>query len=694
MLTLFHKKRTAASSVSKPSSSTTRSGLKPLHLVEKLVAANVIAPQAPPPPPRLNLIGRNKNPRSSLPLSRPSAAKPPRLSLPAQIVKTARAPFVVPLRYSSRVAPRPTSRPSIPEPTPSRRPIRASKAPPVLKAVIPIGRARTSVVSGQNPKVAVNCGKGKTAVTTAHKPRVPSTQSTKPTVVKRPQVKSPKVVALKSPGIPSRIPVFVSRTSTGPYTPSPTPRSSLSRIPRLKYASSPSSPSSTSSGSVVSFNLATPCPSPAQVVEARQMAPKIVVFKTVEVQVTIEDLDIEAIGLIVEACPKLDSAEMEVVEAEGDEDAEPESDATHLSSSGNAESVCVEAPAPTEFRASEEKTDKNQETRSGEEGGGIMGQLIGELKNRLSWGKSKNSNSPYTIDRRGRRRPTSTSNENTVPDTTSELQQAFARRQSATASGTWKSDFMKKQPENKNQNTNTATRKPLAPVPRLNPNVVNGSIHHVLPQTSTPTLVIPTPNLVDSPNDPQPASPPPGAEEDFVVTELVNTAFGTRRVRRLVIPPILESAQPSRDPKIINELKSLRAQQKVMAAVEKTPPLDSSYLSQISVEKDSFAIEAHDQEVQEEGEEMEVVSAGERPSTEAPSAEVEDAEDRECPSAEGTPPALVVEEEETKVESVGTDKRPSGEEYRFAQFQAKKWLIQFQNWSSDMPQLDKKLVKE
>ncbi|KAJ7768346.1 hypothetical protein B0H16DRAFT_1686498 [Mycena metata] len=545
MLTLFHKKRTAASSVSKPSSSTTRSGLKPLHLVEKLVAANVIAPQAPPPPPRLNLIGRNKNTRSSVPLSRPSTAKPPRSSLPAQIIKAARAPFVVPLRCSSRDPPRAsiTSRPSIPEPTPNRRPIRPSKAAPVLKAIVPICRARTGVVSRQNPKVAVNSGKGKTAVTTAHKSRVPSTQSTKPTVVKHPQVKSPKVVTLKSPAIPSRIPVFVSRTSTGPYTPSPTPRSSSSRIPRLKYASSPSSPSSTSSGSVISFDLATPCPSPTQVVEARQMAPKIVVFKTVEVQVTIEEVDIEAIGLIVDACPKLDDAQ---VEAEAVEDVSDETspdngtdsesdptDAAHLSSSGNAESVCVEAPAPTEFRASEEKTEKNQETGSGEEDGGIIGQLIGELKNRLSWGKNKNSNSPYSIDRRGRRRPTSSnSNENTVLDTTSELQQAFARRQSATASGTWKSDLMKKQPENKNQNTNTTTRKPLEPVSRLNPNVVNGSIHYVLPQTSTPTLLIPTPNSVDSPNDPQPASPPPGAEEDFVVTELVNTAFGRTTVAR------------------------------------------------------------------------------------------------------------------------------------------------------------------
>ncbi|KAJ7040793.1 hypothetical protein C8F04DRAFT_1230819 [Mycena alexandri] len=523
MLTLFHKKRTAASSASKPSSSSIRPGLKPLHLVQKLVAANVIAPQAPPP--RLNLLRRNKKARSSDPLSRPPTVRSPRSSLPA---KEARAPFVVPLRFPSRDAPRAsiTSRP-IPDPTSSRRPIRASRAAPVPKAVIPIARARTSVVSRQNPKVAVNSGKGEAAVTTASKPRVPSTHSPKTTTVKHPQIKSPKVAALTSPKQPSRIPVFVGRPSAGLFTPSPTPRSSLSRIPRLKYAYSPSSPSSTSSGSVISFDLATPCPSPALVVAARQMAPKIVVFKTVEVQVTIEDVNVETVGLIVDACVKLDGAEVKVVEVEPEEDEDVDdgqvplhqetprnntmdlesnsTDVARLSSSGNAESVCLEAPAPAEFRAPEE-TDKTHEPGTGEEDGGIMGQLIGELKTRLSWGKNKNSNSPYIIDRLGRRRPTSTStnNENAVPETTSELQQAFARRQSTTTSGTWKFDFMKKQPENQNQNTNTKTRRALAPVPQLNPNIVNGSIHDVLPQTSTPTLVIPCSQFIQLSRRPAP----------------------------------------------------------------------------------------------------------------------------------------------------------------------------------------------
>jgi hypothetical protein len=54
---------------------------------------------------------------------------------------------------------------------------------------------------------------------------------------------------------------------------------------------------------------------------------------------------------------------------------------------------------------------------------------------------------------------------------------------------------------------------------------------------------------------------PPGA--DFTVTELVTTVFGTRRVRRLVIPPLAEGARPSWNPRIVVEMKFLRAKQKV-----------------------------------------------------------------------------------------------------------------------------------
>jgi hypothetical protein len=50
---------------------------------------------------------------------------------------------------------------------------------------------------------------------------------------------------------------------------------------------------------------------------------------------------------------------------------------------------------------------------------------------------------------------------------------------------------------------------------------------------------------------------------DSTVTELVTTAFVIRRVRRLVILPLAEGTRPSRDPRIVAELKFLRAKQKV-----------------------------------------------------------------------------------------------------------------------------------
>ncbi|KAJ7054059.1 hypothetical protein C8F01DRAFT_1374536 [Mycena amicta] len=45
--------------------------------------------------------------------------------------------------------------------------------------------------------------------------------------------------------------------------------------------------------------------------------------------------------------------------------------------------------------------------------------------------------------------------------------------------------------------------------------------------------------------------------------KMVDSIFGPRRVRKVIVPPISEGSVPSRDPKIVTEIASLRAQKKV-----------------------------------------------------------------------------------------------------------------------------------
>ncbi|KAJ7661246.1 hypothetical protein B0H17DRAFT_1094347 [Mycena rosella] len=179
---------------------------------------------------------------------------------------------------------------------------------------------------------------------------------------------------------------------------------------------------------------------------------------------------------------------------------------------------------------------------------GVMGALISELKTRLAMGKKSTAGRPVgtpsptkgafvIISRSDCRR---SDKENMAM--TSELQQAFARRRSG---GSFISGSCRNGAEPSPQ---PQDRRPLAPVRGV------GNVQRTLgtpsPQTSPDRL--PSPININTNL--------PGAD---CTTELVTTAFGTRKVRRMVIPPVLEGSLPSRDPRIIMELNCLRAQQKV-----------------------------------------------------------------------------------------------------------------------------------
>lgn len=84
--------------------------------------------------------------------------------------------------------------------------------------------------------------------------------------------------------------------------------------------------------------------------------------------------------------------------------------------------------------------------------------------------------------------------------------------------------------------------------------------------TATPRSPKPKPIPAPSPSPTHPHTPAALSTSDpeSFVTEVIVTAFGTRRVRRIVIPPLADDAPlPSRDARIQMELKSLRAQKKV-----------------------------------------------------------------------------------------------------------------------------------
>ncbi|KAF7313794.1 hypothetical protein HMN09_00536700 [Mycena chlorophos] len=53
-------------------------------------------------------------------------------------------------------------------------------------------------------------------------------------------------------------------------------------------------------------------------------------------------------------------------------------------------------------------------------------------------------------------------------------------------------------------------------------------------------------------------------EKAVVEVEVVESVFGLRRVRKVIVPPMSEGSVPSRDPKIVTEIEKLRAQKKVL----------------------------------------------------------------------------------------------------------------------------------
>ncbi|KAJ7146087.1 hypothetical protein C8R44DRAFT_863896 [Mycena epipterygia] len=508
--------------------SPTHPGLKPLRLVEKLIAAKLISPLPPPVPKALDF----KKARPSVQVTKTSLSTAPRVSS-AQRLSTAkvprpshagqrmvvpkRAPFVVPLNYSSprvaRASPRPAAqRPSLP------RPIRSSK-PEYPKPV-----SRTPKPPVASAQVAVKVG--------IPKPAAPR----------------------------SRIPVFVGHPSAEVFTPTPTPQLSSSRIPRLVYATSPSpSPNSTCSrtGSVISFTHHTPCPSSVLVMNARQMAPRVIALNTARVP-TMTESNSDSRTSKAELVDETEKAE--VCDIDGSSPTLVINKACVVSQplTQNAGMVLPVTASDDSAvllidsqQAEQAANSSQQEPRRG-----VMGALVEGLKFRLGrkklapagpLGSPSPTKGAFVVINGSNSRRQDKENDVTV----SELQQAFARRRSA-VSAFLSTDVKPTLP------IPSQDRRPLAsrsvnqqrpPVPVGTPAAQTSSMSQTSPALDTDALP-----SNDSNNN------LPGVD---YVTELVTTAFGTRRVRRLVVPPILEGSVPSRNPQIRMELDRLRAQQKV-----------------------------------------------------------------------------------------------------------------------------------
>jgi hypothetical protein len=182
-----------------------------------------------------------------------------------------------------------------------------------------------------------------------------------------------------------------------------------------------------------------------------------------------------------------------------------------------------------------------------------MGAFIGELRSRLLWTKAATvlKADSFVLASKSGCRPSDNDNANTEK---SELQQVLALRRQAIAGFSYKID-LDKQPTSP-----TESRRPLAPIQNR---PANGVFVGTQASDSTKDMHLhhTAPTDAFSSNDENDDCNPPGT--DLTVTELVTTAFGIRRVRRLVIPPLAEGTRPSRDPRIVAELKFLRAKQKV-----------------------------------------------------------------------------------------------------------------------------------
>ncbi|KAJ6551685.1 hypothetical protein B0H19DRAFT_1297444 [Mycena capillaripes] len=613
----FFKKRSSLVGTSDSAAalqpSTSRPGLKPLHLVDKLLAVKTIDPlQDPRPSPIFRKLKQKSKPRLSS--ESPSAAprgKASRPSLPSQSVTLSkRAPFVVPLHFYGSKAPR-LSVPSVRATlhhnvykTTASRPGPSSKSDVVPKpdtpatGRIPKLRAGSSV---QRPKVMVK--HTTKSVTGSRIPvrvrRVSADVLTPVLFVLPPRTTQPVRIAQpvcisRSGG--SRIPVFVGRHLVNPSTPAPTlrsahtPRFTHSLIPRLKYSSSPSSDSS-DSGSIISFSLpTTPCPSPTQVVDARQSAHKVI--KAAEVSAmaqvgacAVEDGDaFKNFTVAIDATPTpmqvSNSVSLEQISSpcetmQGPASEQPEDGSQEITRDVKADSDSVMATAAhlvNSGRVQEVAPAEDAKPHETATTVGVMGAFMGELETRYTWVKklnlaTANSRSPTKdafVNKSECRRSAKEAQENL--EVSSELQQALARRTSAISQLSSKLD-VKTGPKEQ--------RRPLAPIPSFVNTIFNGRRDPALaPTESVSTCDLtrasaqkPTITRSQGPPSNDDDSNPPGA--DFMVTELVTTAFGTRRVRRMVIPQLLEGSLPSRDPRIIMELNSLRAQQKVGGVASK-----------------------------------------------------------------------------------------------------------------------------
>ncbi|KAJ7248244.1 hypothetical protein B0H12DRAFT_1123750 [Mycena haematopus] len=614
MLSLFKKRSSIPSS--SPDSTSSPRGLRPLLLVDKLLAAQVIYRMEAP---------------TTVQILKPKKAAPSGRA----VAVPKRAPFVVPSRFSGH-RPRAPASQQTRGATP-RRSVPQTNPKAVLQAIPAVKHTpRPSKASSvRRPDVVIKS------------PKKPVFRSRIPVFSRR---RSPVPLTPVAPlssrarSTHSKIPVFTGRSSsvkvfasTGSAARPPrTPQTTPSRIPRFKYATSVSPPSSFSSDDT-SFGLPTPCPSPTQVVGARQMALKVSAANadkasggqcvgTIEVSIVDEKesksvetssqsqhksarsqtpsnilrvstesiLDLKAafdsnatdaspvsssgnadsVGRTTLAHPYSPNPISNPTPSDGDATAgsrsnsdnadgvrcaapagpSPQPDdvssttavsdsiAIHahpISRSGTPDKVCRSAPADS---SSISKAKDNSATE------GIMNSFLGELKTRLSW--TKKSSLPPAGSFIFVKKPS-----NTEEDQPSELQQVLARRRQVIANSSFKLDVKQAAPPKE-------PRRPLAST-----GFVNGVFighHDAAPAKGAPVHPVPTEDT--APSDDNTECNPPGA--DFAVTELVTTPFGTRRVRRMVIPPLLDGARPSRDPRIVMELNFLRAKQKVGGVVK------------------------------------------------------------------------------------------------------------------------------
>ncbi|KAJ7318139.1 hypothetical protein DFH08DRAFT_1036941 [Mycena albidolilacea] len=544
-------------------SSSTSSGLKPLFLVEKLVSAKVTPLEAS----RSSAVEPKKKTRPPRgPLRVAAGCRP---SAQTAVVQQ-RPPFVVSMHVGTPDRVRPVSKPTV------RRAVPPPKPEVDRKSGLPSTRIPKAVKARLKQSIAVPAIRSPKKTTT-FRSRIPVSVR-RPSSLARTPAGSPPVRPPQS-AARSKIPVLAQRRSPDVFSALRTspqsarlPRTTPFLIPRFNCTSVFASPMSSSSTGNLSFNAQTPCPSHTLVTKARPLARKDLVVESaglsqsLHAEVVTDSIVSETEVIVVARFPsvitpsselttatKTDSSSNQVASTEVTRNikASPDSTPTHaspVSSSGNTDSVRRPASADS---CSLQKTKPTANTT---EDNSIMGAFIGELKSRLSWTKAATvlKADSFVLASKSGCRPSDNDNANT--EEKSELQQVLALRRQAIAGFSYKI-ALDKQPTSP-----TESRRPLAPIQNRPANGVfvgtqasdstkDMHLHHTAPTGAFPSS--------DENDDCNPLG------TDLTVTELVTTAFGTRRVRRLVIPPLAEGARPSRDPRIVAELKFLRAKQKV-----------------------------------------------------------------------------------------------------------------------------------